>query len=245
MRYVIMNEIFRKAREMKTKPISAFTLAEILITLAIIGVLAAITIPSLMNNIQDNEMKVAWKENYSALSRAMHQLAQDNGGSLADLYNYDENKLRNDLTEYMIMTKKCDQNTVTGVDGCWHSSTEWKTLSPNRSINWPTSNLSDRSRAILNNGTLVVFDILSDSCSYTGQIPANDTCGHLFVDVNGYKKPNTIGKDIFGAQFVKNGRLIPFGTLNDVWTNQAASYSCNLSSYPNSEGWSCSAEYLK
>ncbi len=39
-----------------------FTLSEILITLGIIGVIAAVTIPSLVQGIQDAQFKAAWKK---------------------------------------------------------------------------------------------------------------------------------------------------------------------------------------
>ena len=38
---------------------NAFTLAEVLITLGIIGIVAAITIPTLINNVQDAQYKTA------------------------------------------------------------------------------------------------------------------------------------------------------------------------------------------
>jgi prepilin-type N-terminal cleavage/methylation domain-containing protein len=39
----------------------AFTLAEVLITLAIIGVVAALSIPSVVRNYQETQYKVAYK----------------------------------------------------------------------------------------------------------------------------------------------------------------------------------------
>ena len=42
--------------------LSAFTLAEVLVTLAIVGIIASITIPALLNNIQEKELKTAWKK---------------------------------------------------------------------------------------------------------------------------------------------------------------------------------------
>jgi len=52
---------------MKNK--NAFTLAEVLVTLAIIGVVAALTIPSLVTRVQDIQYKTAWKKNYSLLNQ--------------------------------------------------------------------------------------------------------------------------------------------------------------------------------
>ncbi len=49
----------------------AFTLAEVLITLGIIGVVAAITMPVLINKYNDKQFKVAYKKTYSDLQQAL------------------------------------------------------------------------------------------------------------------------------------------------------------------------------
>ncbi|MDD3237089.1 MAG: type II secretion system protein [Candidatus Gastranaerophilales bacterium] len=49
----------------------AFTLAEVLITLVIIGVIAAMTIPSLLNNTNKQEYKTAFKKAVSSLNQAI------------------------------------------------------------------------------------------------------------------------------------------------------------------------------
>ena len=61
------------------KTTKAFTLAEVLITLGIIGIVAAITIPTLMNNTQNYQFKQAWKKEYSVVSQAVQMLKNDNG----------------------------------------------------------------------------------------------------------------------------------------------------------------------
>ncbi len=48
-----------------------FTLAEVLITLGIIGVVAAMTIPTLMNNTGDQEFKTGFKKVIAALNQAV------------------------------------------------------------------------------------------------------------------------------------------------------------------------------
>src|SRR5690349_15587424 len=49
---------------------NGFTLAEVLITLTIIGIIASLTIPALMNNIQDQQFKLAFKKAYVDASQA-------------------------------------------------------------------------------------------------------------------------------------------------------------------------------
>ena len=63
---------------------AAFTLAEVLITLAIIGVVAAITIPAIIANYQDKVLETAYKKSMSVLSNALN-LAIANNGTPGDL----------------------------------------------------------------------------------------------------------------------------------------------------------------
>lgn len=57
----------------------AFTLAEVLITLAIIGVVAAMTIPTLMQKTDRREKVAAVKSSYSQLSQAVKMATALNG----------------------------------------------------------------------------------------------------------------------------------------------------------------------
>ena len=56
-----------------------FTLAEVLITLGIIGVIASLTLPSLMTNTAEREYATAWKKAISSLTEAVQMnMAMDN-----------------------------------------------------------------------------------------------------------------------------------------------------------------------
>ena len=61
-----------------------FTLAEVLITLAIIGVVAALTIPSVIVRTQQQEFKTAAKKAYSVLSQAVQLTEVKDGYSFSD-----------------------------------------------------------------------------------------------------------------------------------------------------------------
>ncbi len=62
-----------------------FTLAEVLITLGIIGVVAAMTMPTLMNSTQGAQYKTAYKKALSALSQAVTLNVALDGSSFADV----------------------------------------------------------------------------------------------------------------------------------------------------------------
>lgn len=54
-----------------------FTLAEVLITLGIIGVVAAITIPNLINNYKAKQLRTQFLKSYSVLSQAFKLMQAD------------------------------------------------------------------------------------------------------------------------------------------------------------------------
>ncbi len=79
----------------------SMTLAEILITLGIIGVVATMTIPSLIEKTNDAELKTAWKKEFSILSQATSRIENDNGGELQGVFT-DSDQIKNIYKEYLI-----------------------------------------------------------------------------------------------------------------------------------------------
>lgn len=155
----------------------AFTLAEVLITLGIIGVIATMTIPILMNNIQDEQFKQAYRNAYSAASQAWlnantnGNLAlctqwQDSGSITCNADNFSAFK------NEMKVAKDCGTNTAE----CWNMSGEksWQELGGFPNANAPAF--------IDNSGT---------AWTKNQQNPAPE----VLVDTNGNKPPNKYGKD--------------------------------------------------
>lgn len=87
-----------KLKYYKLKYIAAFTLAEVLIVLGIIGIIAEMTIPTLMMNVQKQVMSTSLKKFYSTMNQAILLSSNDNGpstewtyvgsGSNADALNF-------------------------------------------------------------------------------------------------------------------------------------------------------------
>lgn len=201
----------------------AFTLAEVLITLGIIGIVAAMTIPSLMQKTQDKELKVAWKKNYSVLNQVVMRMAVDNGGSIVGVFTSGSD-MRDKFAQYLLKSKVCDDSIG---QKCWAPDT--------KGLDNSTGVLDSGSSIMLNDGSLVQFWLNDSNCvSDWGTPPVYKRCGGGVVDVNGLKKPNVIGKDIFPFS-VLDGRILPYGLKGDPYEN-----TCNTSS----EGDGCSALYL-
>ncbi len=218
---IIKNDILNRNR--------AFTLAEVLVTLVVIGVIAAMTIPVIIQYIDDAQFKAGWKKVYSQLAQATSAMVMDNSGSLVNSCTSDyENCLNNMYTARFKTSKICTNGSLSG--NCWHNSGSWYQLS-GEGISW-----GNTAGFIDNAGVLYRVEAagfpLCDNSSWVSSIPK---CAFINVDVNGFKKPNTIGRDIFLAIVTEN-RILPVGTADD----SAHSNDCQK----GQNGWGCSAKFL-
>ena len=97
---------------------SAFTLAEVLITLAIIGIVAAMTIPALVTSYQKKITAVRVKKAYAELVQVIKLSEVDNGNMAAwDFGTYnDVNETRKFLEKYILPYYKNITECSTGKD---------------------------------------------------------------------------------------------------------------------------------
>ncbi len=106
-----------------------FTLAEVLVTLAIIGVVASLTIPTLIQSSANSQVVAGVRKAQSVLSRAVLRYAVDNGceGNLAacGLFNVDSATAWNALKPYFSVAKDC--GIATG-QGCWAKGVAYQKL---------------------------------------------------------------------------------------------------------------------
>lgn len=226
----------------------AFTLAEILITLGIIGVVAALTIPALMNKTNDSELKASLKKNYSVLSQAITRLKQDNGGTLKGLYiaNWSDGLIIR-LLPYLQYLKGCNTNSVGGAESpktsleCWHTEAEIKRLNGQTSVYGTDLYAGDNEGGVvLNDGSFWAGSLVDINCSTNYGI-ASDACGYIVVDVNGQKSPNQEGKDIFAFEITENHGVVPVGMAGD-WVPPY--YNAGHPSECTTVGHGCAAKIL-
>ena len=216
----------------------AFTLAEVLITLGIIGVVAAMTIPTLMNKTNDAELKSAYKETNSIIQQAVMLLINDNGGNISGVYTGDfagSESFKNDLKQQLKYVKDCSGTAGAGgtgagatADGCWASS--WQDLTG------ATAGAKGDPGLVLANVAFVTIIINKTDCSFD-MVPYNGNykrCGYINVDVNGPKKPNTIGRDI------SNFNILP----DRIVIEGALPVDPSLVCLAGGSGWDCGAKIL-
>lgn len=226
---------------------SGFTLAEVLITLGIIGVVAAMTIATLVKNINYFELKTAWKEDYSIMQQATKQLAADNDGDIKNALDIQGlSNLVSLYSPYLKTIKLCD-NGVTVPGNCWAQNGVNKTLNGTESADY----YPDGFGMILSNGSYVVIDAYDNShisCHMYGvsfSMPADTFCGSFEIDVNGAKGPNIVGRDIYGGWINRNGNIEPYGTSPDYYYLNR-DYDCKPgSTFNKNSGWICSKYVLQ
>lgn len=184
---------------MKKESKIAFTLAEVLITLGIIGVVAAMTIPSLIQSYKEKATVTAVKQSYSIFAQALKMVTIDNPdlSALTDSsLSAKENSqiMFNEISKHIKKVKSCD------VDKKCMGNTYYLNLNNEKVSNWDTYN--NLVTGVLANGTS--FWILSLPASISGE---QTYAGQIGIDINGNKRPNKFGVDFFWFTFNKNGEL--------------------------------------
>lgn len=206
------------------KKYSAFTLAEVLITLGIIGVVAAMTIPTLVNNYKEKELITKTKKTYTSIAQAL-ELAQayyETPGDNVSLFSSDKNseQITKELAKYFNGAKFCQAGADT--KGCKDLNYKIKyasILESNGSNNAAITSMTGYPRIVLNYGAVIGVSTRQSNCAdYTtsgtimnsdGSIKRNpdgtiaswtqtrNNCGVLVFDVNGSQRPNQFGRDAF------------------------------------------------
>ena len=185
----------------------AFTLAEVLITLGIIGVVAAMTLPSLIQNYQKKALATQTQKFYSTMSQAVKQYMADYG--VDDLRNtplasdnYEEEdtpeaiaSIRDFATKYLKVVKECnpndedDNNCFAPVYRLWDNSI------PDERYNFTTRVGYGKKRDyVLADGSVIRIYYHSQGAPI-----------ELYVDVNGKKGPNRVGYDLWNMTIFYDG----------------------------------------
>lgn len=204
-----------------------FTLAEVLITLGIIGIVAAITLPNLIQSNFEKRTVSILRETQSILSQAIRMAEEENGevsgwGFSGGMTQGEGTTIANYLRPHIKIAvdcgfkdkKRCIPDTKYKLlNGIWD--------------NYTTTRMHYAIKLL--NGSSVWFRSADNS-----EIKTNSYIT-FFIDINGPALPNTVGKDMFVFKYENNG-IKPSGTPGTKDAN-----SCNL----KSTGWGCAYYVLQ
>gem|GEM_PF-1915828 len=174
---------------MKSK-ISGFTLAEVLITLLIVGVIASLVIPGLIHDTQKAEFKTAIKKQYGIAQNAYNLAAAENGGGFGPVTVNTETSYTkfNAFKLKMNVVKSCDYGTGS-FGNCWASNGVGK---PGAATGCQSNaNTSD------SEGKNASFVAADGSFWMLYSYSTTEGADIVYVDVNGNKGPNDWGEDTF------------------------------------------------
>ena len=187
---------------------TAFTLAEVLITLGIIGIVAAMTLPILIQNHQKRVAVERLKKEYSLLQQALKMYQADNN---VDFDKFDTTLSADEFMHTYILPY------VQTIGKCENSTKCYKKFPFGHNKITPL---------VINNK----FYILKDG-SFLG-ISQDAPVGKVFfIDINGEQKPNITGRDIFFFFFVNKSTILKTDYISCNGTVQSLNSGLYLGSY--------------
>ncbi len=212
----------------------AFTLAEVLITLGIIGVVAALTIPSIIHKYKSIVLQNQLKKSYSNIQQAVLFMKEDLGidNLIGEFVHYD-----------------ADAHAYTNPDLFYKEFDKYMKVQETLKAPYPTTNYSGTQTTTSNLGNDLprALLILPDGSSVGRRI--NYGALVFVVDTNGpYKGPNRLGFDIFQFQITDRSDIIKpdkarrkysDDELDDSSVPWGAGYPCYKDSNQLYNGFGC------
>lgn len=183
----------------------AFTLAETLIVMGIIGVVAALTIPNLNSSTADKEKVAKVKKVYSNLNDALGR-AEAVYGPVSEWTKDDANvtaqttRIGERLTEFMKLSKNCGAKGAAGATDYCFSAGALYTMNGTKSSIWPDTN-TEFYTATLADGTGLVIST------------RNLTNNRLFwatINIDGKTKRSTYGKNTFEFYALEDQGIVTY-----------------------------------
>jgi prepilin-type N-terminal cleavage/methylation domain-containing protein len=202
----------------------AFTLAEVLITLGVIGVVAAITMPTLIGNYKKTVLATQTKKVYSTWSQALKLvLAKEEVSSLSQTsmwslinspYAYNGYRPAHDIEFWNELSKYIKITTSNVKGNCTFYKNDTHSLANEGGENLYAIYTPD--------GTIIKYahfypisykEKTSQQCDRIKALGGKlcQSVGEIRVDVNGKRGPNTLGRDVHQFIISDDGTLYPRG----------------------------------
>lgn len=182
---------------------SAFTLAEVLITLGIIGVVAAMTLPVIIGNYQKQEAVSRLKKAYTSINQVLTLSERENGewetwDDISTMNTYDY--INKYWGKYFKNISICQTYSECG----FSEMHPYKFLNGEQST-YTVAASNRRIGIVTSDGILYTINFASGS---DGNLVQGDG---IYIDINGPKGPNVYGKDFFSFLLVSGKGIVPSG----------------------------------
>lgn len=201
-----------------------FTLAEVLITLGIIGVVAAITVPNLITTYKAKRYRTQFLKSYSTLQQIFKQMEANDVA--IDGSSYSGGMFRQVIKPYMNNAVSCKGN----------GSNSKLCLSKDKNL---YNNLPNTAKIPWENFDDGQFILADGSQLFIENPTSSNQRVIFFIDLNGYiNPPNRAGIDLFAFQMTDN-EVVPMGAQK---TNYSGNYYCNSKVKGWASGLGCAVE---
>lgn len=199
-----------------------FTLAEVLITLTIIGVVASLTMPVLMSNTSQAKIGPSLSKFVNTFENAVSMTMQDNSAyRLVDANSgaSTPNLPVDDIAKNMLMIPTTEA---------------YKYYPPNGTT---ATTIEAGSAYVLKDGSLIGItkraNIGTAKGAYRGII------ADVIVDIDGKSGQNRAGRDVFQFMLDNSGTLIPFGSAAHKYIESTSYTTCNMTGTELKNGLAC------
>lgn len=201
-----------------TKTKLAFTLAEVLITLGIIGIVAAMTIPNLIFNYKVKRTVSLLREDQSIIAQVIKLSTEENG----EPEGWQGQELLSEARTLTLVDKinpflkiAVDCGTYDENGNCFMNG-DYKSINGSKYENLATDRTEYKVK-LMNGSSLLYY-------SY----PTPMFRIYFAVDINGEKQPNTVGKDLFFFEYAEDKGLFPLGAPNVGLEGEEYTNDCSL-----------------
>lgn len=177
---------------------NGFTLAEVLVTLGIIGVVSALTLPTLVKNHQRKVYVTQLHKAYNQISQAFELVMSDSNAIRIRESTLTRNGVENFMRNYFKTTQICTGNSVTD---CFAS--EYENMNGNAfTLGIFGTDTSHNTASMITADGASIF--ISVPISFSNSV---DSRIWIVLDINGKQEPNILGRDLFDYAIDQNGNI--------------------------------------
>ncbi len=222
----------------------AFTLAEVLITLGILGVVIAMTLPALITNYQKKQFSAQLKKAYSTFSQALMLSQEFNGPSntwwtLEPSSTYEENLKYFELywKPYLKIIQMCEK-----MSDCGYKINNYASVSDLKNYRY-YGQLDNVPAFIYGDGTYAFIR----PYNLNSTVDNPQKLQLLQIDLNGPKNPNILGIDVFQFEInISKGIITGYSnpdkcTVSEIKNSTENARACGAKVM--SDGWEFAADY--
>lgn len=216
-----------------------FTLAEVLVTLGIIGVVAALTTPALIQNVGNAKIAPRLQKAKATFETASEMMLNEHNSNTMLGVADNTLDLGNELSNYM---------KITHDSSVQNPENNYKTYEGNPIGEGVNNTQPIGEKFDSDEGMIYYINVTGKQSPLEYEdTPNNQYIGVVTVDINGLQTPNVIGKDTFLFALYNDGTLRPYGSksalrhvhdgLHSDWSNSSNATACSEDKVMG--GWGC------